>query len=347
MSTLLKAFGMILLAELGDKTQFLAIGFATKYKIKYVLIGIFTGAFLNHFLAMMIGQQIKQYVDNTLLGIIAGVIFVLFSWWNLSLEKDDDPSKMKDYGAVLTVAIAFFLGELGDKTQIAVIVLSIDSGYPFITVIGAVLGMVAIGYLGILIGIKLGDKIPEFYMKLSSFALFGIVGSIKIYNSIPTAYHTVFYISLYCITYGLISAYFVYRRYQFEQRVVTTKLKRQSETLYQYYQELQGKLNNLCLNCLVCDKNECLLGYTKYIVKRSLENEPVTLETLNEKLIKKYDYIKLRQAYETVLEALKNHWDNDNLQSIRASFELILFKKQIQAESYSNLTHRLKTQTEV
>lgn len=347
MSTLLKAFGMILLAELGDKTQFLAIGFATKYKIKYVLIGIFTGAFLNHFLAMMIGQQIKQYVDNTLLGIIAGVIFVLFSWWNLSLEKDDDPSKMKDYGAVLTVAIAFFLGELGDKTQIAVIVLSIDSGYPFITVIGAVLGMVAIGYLGILIGIKLGDKIPEFYMKLSSFALFGIVGSIKIYNSIPTAYHTVFYISLYCITYGLISAYFVYRRYQFEQRVVTTKLKRQSETLYQYYQELQGKLNNLCLNCLVCDKNECLLGYTKYIVKRSLQNEPVTLETLNKKLIKKYDYIKLRQAYETVLEALKNHWDNDNLQSIRASFELILFKKQIQAESYSNLTHRLKTQTEV
>lgn len=338
--TLLKAFGIILVAELGDKTQFLAIGFATKYKVKDVLIGILIGAFLNHFLAMLVGLQIKEWVDAGILGIASALIFIAFSWYTLLPEKEDSRNKAKEFGAIFTVALAFFIGELGDKTQIAVVILSIESGYPLMTLLGAVLGMVVIGYLGIMIGIKLGNRIPEFYMKLTSALLFGVIGTVQLFESISLGSYQFVGIMVFVIIYAIITLFLIKNRLTHDKSHKSL-LKLQAEELYEYYRFIKKRLDNLCLNCMTCGESTCLLGYSKQIIYKALNNQPIDYEALNDKIIKNYDLEKLNEAYADLLNVLEKAWDNEALQHIRENFELIIYNKPIKVTSYKDLLNRI------
>lgn len=341
--TLLKAFGMILVAELGDKTQFLAIGFATKYKVKDVLIGILFGAFLNHFLAMLIGLQIKEWVDVGILGIASAIIFILFSWFTLIPDKEEKPNKRKEYGAIFTVALAFFIGELGDKTQIAVVILSIDSGFPIMTLLGAVIGMVLIGYLGILIGIKLGNRIPEFYMKLVSAGLFGAIGTLQLFESVALGAYQTLFILVFSTMYIIIFYILIRHRIHYV-KPGKTPLKLQAEELHEYYRFIKKRLDNLCLHCTTCGESMCLLGYSKQIIYKALNNQEIDYETLNDKIMKNYDINKIKEAYNDLIMVLEHAWDNEALQSIREIFELIIYKKTLEVSSYKSLIDKLETQ---
>ncbi|MCF7925531.1 MAG: TMEM165/GDT1 family protein [Candidatus Izimaplasma sp.] len=343
--TLVRAYVLILIAELGDKTQFLAIGFATKYKIKYVIIGILIGSFLNHMLAILLGQVLQEFISLDILGMIAGLLFVLFSLWSFKAEQESS-IKLKSGAALVTVAMAFFIGELGDKTQLAAIVLSSESSYPVLTLIGTVSGMVTVGALGIYIGIKLGEKLPDLIMKLFAGSLFLIFGILKLYQTIPYEYVTTTRILMLSLIYVMFAYILLLPTIKAFRDHNKTPLQKQSELLRKHYFKIQAKLEEICLNCNVCDSNACLVGYTKYVVKRALYNKTVDAEDITKKLHKDYDYNTILHGYDVLLDALKDDWDNEALQVIRISFETMLFNHPIKSQSFQILQqHRDKLKT--
>ena len=184
MRDFIQAFLLIFIAEMGDKTQIMAMAFATQFKIKQILIGVWIGSFLNHGLAILLGSMLTQFIPLEALQLIAGVLFIAFGLLSLSIaEKDEAAENAKRYGAIFTVALAFFLGELGDKTQLTALTLSTQSTQPFFTLMGTVFGMVVVSSIGIFVGAKLGDKIPEPVIRIAAFLIFMSFGLGKIVTS--------------------------------------------------------------------------------------------------------------------------------------------------------------------
>src|SRR5690606_22932798 len=147
------------MAEMGDKTQILAMAFATQYQVKKVLMGVFLGSLLNHGIAVALGSYLSSVIPINTIQIIAGISFVGFALWTLKNDDDDEEegdSKGK-FGPVFTVAMAFFIGELGDKTQLTAITLSVDASYPVFILLGTVSGMILTSSLGIYVGSKIGN----------------------------------------------------------------------------------------------------------------------------------------------------------------------------------------------
>ena len=137
---------------MGDKTQILAMTFAFA-SCKKVLIGIGLGVFLNHGLAVILGSYLSRMIPISTLQMIAGAAFIGFAFWTLKPEKEGEENELRmQFGPVATVSLAFFLGELGDKTQLTAITMAADAKYPLMILAGTVSGMAATGALGIIIG---------------------------------------------------------------------------------------------------------------------------------------------------------------------------------------------------
>ncbi|MCG8482932.1 MAG: TMEM165/GDT1 family protein [Clostridia bacterium] len=187
---LLNAFILIFIAEMGDKTQLLAMAFATKYPVKKVLLGIFIGILINHGLAVCLGCYISSLIPVDTVKMIAGLAFVGFALWSLkSEEEDDENQKLKcSFGPVCTVATVFFIGELGDKTQLTAITLATDANNILVVLGGTVLGMMVTGVIGILVGKKLGNKVHTFLLKIIAATVFMFFGLTKLYVTIPEEY---------------------------------------------------------------------------------------------------------------------------------------------------------------
>ena len=168
----IKSLFLIFMAEMGDKTQILAMAFATQFKIPEVLLGVFIGSLLNHGIAVGVGACISTIIPIRTIQIIAGVLFIGFALWTLAEEEEEENHKRKKFGPVITVAIAFFIGELGDKTQLAAITLSSTANFPIFVLMGTVTGMVFTSTLGIFVGSKIGCKVSKLTMKIISSAVF-------------------------------------------------------------------------------------------------------------------------------------------------------------------------------
>lgn len=181
---LAKAFFLIFMAELGDKTQILLMTCAARYSILQVLSGIFLGVALNHGLAIAVGIYISNFVANDLLHLFAGIIFILFGLYAF-INTDDEKNQRRAVkcGPVLTVAGTFFLGELGDKTQLTAMTIAMESEYPLLILLGSIAGMIAVGCIGIIIGITLTKRMPSYIIKLVSGSIFIIFGCIKLFNN--------------------------------------------------------------------------------------------------------------------------------------------------------------------
>lgn len=199
MNEFIKAFVLITLAEMGDKTQLLALAFASKFKPLYVLIGIFIGAFLNHGIAIALGNYISNFVPIKQVQLFASLLFILFGLWSLKIDFEDDKDDdiNSKYGPILTVAFAFFIGELGDKTQLTAMTLGANSKLPLLVLFGTVTGMILTGGLGIIAGKLLGKKIPEVTMKIIASFVFMFFGTVGLYTYIPTIYITLINILCY------------------------------------------------------------------------------------------------------------------------------------------------------
>jgi len=337
---LLIAFGMIFFAEMGDKSQMLAMTFASKYKIKYVFIGMFFGILFNHILAIFLGQVIGDLLPLDLVSIAAGVLFIFFGFYSLKLEEEteEEQNKLYRYAPIITVALAFFLGELGDKTQLATFTLASEANYPLLVLLGTVSGMMTVGMLGVYIGMKMGAKIPEELMKLLSAVIFVGFGSIKLIGNLPSNISNFPYIFLYALLVSILFITLALPLFHAYRETRLTPFKKRAEELRVFYSELYQRLDGICLGenvCGGCDGKSCLVGYTKLMLKKAKDLEEVDLDYVkHQDPDKPFPQDKLIESLLLVLYKLEqNHEQEQNqiLTQLRYNYERLLFFHRIPA----------------
>jgi len=323
----LTAVGLIFIAEMGDKTQILAMAFATKYRVRTVLAGIFIGSFLNHGLAVILGSALSTVIPVEALQIIAGISFIGFALWTLKLDEDEEESVKKSYGPIITVALAFFIGELGDKTQLTAIVLSTDASYPFLILLGTVTGMVITGGLGIYVGSKLGSRIPEFTIKMVSASVFMLFGALKLYQYLPSQYLTMELVLLYVSGISL-AAFYILKPTILARRTGQTAFQKSAQRLFDFYKELSTEIEDICLGetvCGNCQTKNCVIGATKYLLSHSDEDFTIDINTID----KKFDHLKVIRSLESILDFLEVNDTSKIIEATKRNLELILFKQEI------------------
>ncbi|SCL24442.1 Putative Ca2+/H+ antiporter, TMEM165/GDT1 family [Micromonospora pallida] len=173
------SFGVIFVAELGDKSQLMALTFATRFKTVPVLIGITVATAVVHLVSVAIGYGLGATLPTGWIALVAGIAFLGFGAWTLRgdtlTEEEKRKAERSTKSAVFAVGVAFFLAELGDKTMLATITLATQYGW-FGTWIGSTIGMVAADALAIVVGRMLGRKLPEKTIKYGAAILFAICG---------------------------------------------------------------------------------------------------------------------------------------------------------------------------
>lgn len=179
LSVLASSFGLVAASEMGDKTQLLAFALATRFKKPWAIMGgILTATILNHGLASWGGAWVSAHTPEMVLRIGLALTFIGFGIWILFPDKDDGAPKESRWGAYATTTIAFFLAEMGDKTQLATIALGARFGSFWTVTLGTTLGMLFSDGLAVLLGENFADKIPmDWVRRFASllFILFGIL----------------------------------------------------------------------------------------------------------------------------------------------------------------------------
>ncbi len=179
MSGFLIATGLIFIAELGDKSQLVALWFATRYRWWTVIAGVTAATLLVHLASVAAGRVLDNLIPEDVLLVIVGLSFLGFAWWSIrgdTLEEDDTRTRSSALGAFGVVAVAFFISELGDKTQLATV--SIAGREPsFVGVwLGSTLGMVLADALAVAIGLVAGKQLPAQLIGRTAAVLFVIFG---------------------------------------------------------------------------------------------------------------------------------------------------------------------------
>jgi putative Ca2+/H+ antiporter (TMEM165/GDT1 family) len=175
------SFGVIFVAELGDKSQLMAMTFAARYRAMPVLIGITIATAITHAISVAIGAVLGASIPTETIALLAGVAFLGFAAWTLKGDELTDEEAQKadrsNRTAIIAASVAFFLAELGDKTMLATITLATKEGVVG-TWAGSTLGMVAADALAILVGYHLKSRLPEKAIRIGAavaFVLFGIL----------------------------------------------------------------------------------------------------------------------------------------------------------------------------
>lgn len=187
MTAFLTSLIFVVLAEMGDKTQLLAMAFATRYRWQTVMWGVFAATLLNHLAAVMVGNYITHFMPITYVQIAASLSFIVFGLWTIRGDKLEGEDRVTRYSPFWTVAIAFFIAEMGDKTQLATIALAAQFNAVIPVWTGTTLGMLIADGIGIIIGIVLGRKIPEQAVKWFAAVVFILFGLVGLYEALPAA----------------------------------------------------------------------------------------------------------------------------------------------------------------
>ena len=183
MGAFLLSLVVVFVAELGDKSQLIAMTFAARYRFWTVLAGITAATAVVHLVSVGVGATLGVHLPTTLIRIVAGVAFLGFGAWTLHGDELTEEERAKagrsTRSAFFAVAISFFLAELGDKTMLATITLATTQGW-FGTWIGSTLGMVAADAIAIGFGTVLGRKLPEKTVRVGAAILFFTFGVLLI-----------------------------------------------------------------------------------------------------------------------------------------------------------------------
>lgn len=186
MAEFITALLLVVVAEMGDKTQLLAMAMAGKYKVRQVMLGVLVATILNHALAVAVGNYISSFIPMEIVSLVAGLSFLIFGLWTLRGDKlEDDSQKKIKFGPVVTVGIAFFLAEMGDKTQLMTITISAESNFPLLVLMGTTAGMLVADGIGILGGAWMCRHIPDRYIKWGAGVIFLFFGSLTLYEVVP------------------------------------------------------------------------------------------------------------------------------------------------------------------
>lgn len=201
MGSLFAAMGLVFIAELGDKTQLVALGFGARHRIAPVLIGMLIAYAAANLLAVIVGGVLGAALPTRAIGLVGGALFLGFAAWSLRSGDDGGGDSGADLdgadtggadvdgvgamasrpgrAVVASVAAAVFIAELGDKTQLATATLAAQ-GPPVLVWIGATVGIAAAGAVGVVVGRFVGARLPERATRIGSAVLFAVFGVVLI-----------------------------------------------------------------------------------------------------------------------------------------------------------------------
>ena len=178
MNALLVSTGTVALAEIGDKTQLLALMLAARYRRPWPIVaGIVIATVLNHALAAALGDWLSTVLTPEVLRWLVAGSFLAVALWTLKPDTlDDGETRHAKYGALVATTIAFFIAEIGDKTQVATILLAARF-HDFAPVVGGTtLGMLLANVPVVLLGARFADRLPLKAARLTAAAVFAALG---------------------------------------------------------------------------------------------------------------------------------------------------------------------------
>ncbi|WP_165091249.1 TMEM165/GDT1 family protein [Neisseria yangbaofengii] len=172
----------VMIAEIGDKTQLLALFLSTRFSQKNAIVfGVFVATLLNHAFSAVIGVWVAQYISPELMKWIIGLSFVAVGLWLLLPDKDENPdNRWLKYGAFGATVLLFFIAEIGDKTQIATVLLAAKYQEMFWVICGSVLGLMLANVPVIYLGQLLMKRIPSKAVHISACIVFCILGAVTL-----------------------------------------------------------------------------------------------------------------------------------------------------------------------
>ncbi len=181
MEAFLVSTSVVALAEMGDKTQLLSFVLAAKLKRRVpIVLGILVATLANHFLAGWIGAWLATLVSPTTLRWTIAVSFVVFGLWALKPDKLEEDRKLRGAGVFVTTLVAFFLVEMGDKTQLATIALAARYESLVAVVMGTTLGMMIANVPAVWMGEALAHRVNMKWMRWVAAALFIALGALTL-----------------------------------------------------------------------------------------------------------------------------------------------------------------------
>ncbi|WP_295457537.1 TMEM165/GDT1 family protein [uncultured Thiodictyon sp.] len=182
MEAFLIATGVVALAEIGDKTQLLAFILAAQFRKPIpIILGILIATLANHALAAAAGASIAAVIDPQILRWVLGLSFIAMAAWILVPDScDEDDAKLARFGVFGTTLIAFFLAEMGDKTQVATVALAAQYQSIVAVVAGTTLGMLIANVPAVLLGERIAQRLPVRLVHRIAAAIFAILGLVTL-----------------------------------------------------------------------------------------------------------------------------------------------------------------------
>ena len=178
MEALLVSTGIVALAEIGDKTQLLAFILAARFRRPLpIILGILVATLANHALAGALGAWLPGLFEPTTLAWILGISFILMAGWMLIPDTfDEDEAKLMRFGVFTTTLIAFFIAEMGDKTQVATVALAAQFQAFSQVVIGTTLGMMIANVPAVILGDRISGAVPVRLVHSIAALIFAVLG---------------------------------------------------------------------------------------------------------------------------------------------------------------------------
>ena len=178
MQALITSTAVVALAEIGDKTQLLAIVLATRFKRPWPIVAGIVGATIaNHFLAALAGAEAASFLEGSWFRYLVAASFIAMAIWTLIPDKlDEVADKPPRFGAFITTLIAFFLVEIGDKTQLATIALGARFHSVLAVMSGTTLGMLIADVPAVFLGHEVIKRVPLRAVRIIAALLFLAIG---------------------------------------------------------------------------------------------------------------------------------------------------------------------------
>jgi putative Ca2+/H+ antiporter (TMEM165/GDT1 family) len=177
LTALVASFGIMFVAELGDKTQLLALNFGSRYPLRIVVAGLTLGYASAGLVAIVVGGVLGANLPRRAIEVVGGLVFLGFAVLALRSDGDhhDHVRSIAMGSAVMTIGVTIFVAEMGDKTQIATATLAARSNLVG-TWIGATAGEVTSGMIGAFAGRALGDRVSPAMLRYASALIFAVFG---------------------------------------------------------------------------------------------------------------------------------------------------------------------------
>ena len=184
MEAFLVSTAIVTLAEMGDKTQLLSLVLAARFRKPWpIVLGIFVATLANHALAGAVGSWVTTVLRPQVLRWVLGLSFIAMAVWMLIPDKldDDGDGAAPRFGVFGTTLVAFFLAEMGDKTQVATVMLAAEYSAYFWVVAGTTLGMMLANAPVVWLGDRLVKKVPIRVVHLVSALIFLVLGLLELF----------------------------------------------------------------------------------------------------------------------------------------------------------------------